>query len=1126
MSSKFRLTFVALVIGLGTYFLYAAIVVPAFIMPRAVRQRVAAPRPTVSASREVERISRENSDLLAEVFPDPNDWRRLHPLSVIPKDRSWLLLFPSEPHTADGGMTFDSCTLVKPSSDKNLSEKERFRRAMVVETSDKVEIRFRNRLSLEALSGGFSADNVEGGRVFGKVSVWSTMDPNDPADDFRLTTRNISFNLEQITTDSEVIIHYGKKQAEGVGLRVNIELPLQKKGENDASEKGPLDDMIADGNLGQGISIRDVTLDKLTRLEFEMPDYLPTLPDVNPWDGAAAIDPGPEDETADDEKTPRVATFDVRCSDSLYFAPNVTDMPSVWCARFSGNVEISAFHEERQPDSIRCDYLYFYLNDPVLQKAWEKSASFYKGKRKPTGAFSRLEPFQIRAIGTPERKSALQIESGFFGAEGGEILCELDRGRITLQPLSGSAAVRTGPAAAPTDGEVALQYGKANVVSGRIELEYGDEALGRLTAYKNGRLEADLPTESPDKTAEHLSMTWNDLLQIAPVPNEADLYVASLRGALRAESTEFGILTADEADFWFKAPKAETAESADGKLPKAEPQSARLKGNVEMGTPRGTCRIRDELEIVFDQRTERETPSGAAGTPSAAETKAGNPFDADGSMLGVEGNTAFDLDAGKMKVWLAARPAKGYDVPAIRISDRFRLTEIDPAEKKETLRIDGSDVRIDNPGTERVSVVLRGAPANFVGSGLNLVGNDVRVSRPENKFSVNGNGRLQFAIPKNAEASAIGGGAVSGEPIDVWWPNGMTFDGRELIFQGKLQPQGGPTAQRPKDNEMVNVKQGDSLLLKSPLISLRLKQPIQIFDFDMGKDPSGAKQLPLDKTTCQGTPSAPVCVEWYGAAPAESNGGGADGGKKPLRGRGRGEVTYVELRADTGDFSANGPGWFRGTIETPAADAAAPSGGEGTLKDKMFSASRKPWTHFHLVFHDAIVGNIRTRRASVEGDVRLATVESESPRLDLDVNGVAQLPPGAFFLSCRQLAMSETSAPGDAERFMEVTALGDTRFEYQTDGPADQNPSDRHSKYQTFIGRADEIKYDHRKRTATMKGDGLSPATLSRQERIGAPVSTQTFNSASFNLDTEKLDVSLSGTGFSAGDVPGLFPGR
>ncbi|MCR5359651.1 MAG: hypothetical protein K6E55_07175 [Thermoguttaceae bacterium] len=1136
MYSKIWVTFEGVVVGLAFYFLYAALFVPTFVMPRAARQRVSMPRPAVNTSSEVERMSRENSELLAEVFPDADDWRRIHPLSVIPKDRSWILLFPNEPRPEDGVITFDSCTFVKPSAEKNLSEKERFRRAIVVETADKVELRFNARLGLQALTGGLSPNNFERGQFFGQVTVRSVMDPDDPNDDFHLTTRNISFSLEQITTDSEVIAHYGNRQVEGVGLRVNINMPLQKRETPAPPDEDPLADVYENGNLGFGFSIRDVSLDKLTRLEFEVPDYLAKVPDANPWDGTPSADPEPEPEPAAEDEAEKTVKVDIRCRDRIYFAPNVTDAPSVWCARLSGNVEITALSEERQPDSLRCDILYLYLNDPELQKRWEESSALYKGRRKPTGTFSQLVPYQIRAIGSRERKSSLRMESVQFNAEGGEILYEFDRQRVSIQPLESPAAASGTDAAAPEEDQVALQYGKASVVSERIEFAYGKETFGELTAFKKGRLETELPTETPGVEPDRLTVTWNDVIRVAPSPDETDIYIASFRGGIRAESKQFGVLTAEKGDFWFKAHRKQEGEISDGTEPKVKPQSARLSGNVEMTSPRGRCTIRSDVEFVFDQTSFGGTGGGAktagAGTPGAADRKSG-PFEA-GSMMGGDGDSTYDLSAERMKIWLTARPKGGTEVSRIRIAERVLLTETDRIEQKETLRIDGSDITIDNPGSRRVAVHLRGRPANFVGSGLNLSGDDVHLSRADNSFSVKGPGQLRFAVPKKSSVASLGGGSAADEPVEVWWPEEMSFDGKALVFRGKTQPQEG-AGERPKDNELVNVRQGNSLELKSSLISLKLKQPIQIFDFDMGKDASGAKKLPLDKMACRGTPSAPVSVAWFGViAPDADSQSAAAGGKRPLRGRGRGEAASVELTVDTGDLTASGPGWFRGTVETPKSDAGPADGGAAPMNQNIMSMAQKPWTHFHLVFHDRIDGNIRTRNASVEGDVRLAVVGSEKSELDLDVNGVAQLPADTFVLSCRTLRFGEAVSPGDSEGHMEVAALGDARFEYKTlnfdskdrgKGEAEPTPA-AHSKYQTFTGNADVLKYDHRKRTVIMQGNGLSPAKLYRQERAGAPINTQTFNIASFNLDSQDLDLSLSGTGFSAGDLPGIFPGK
>ena len=1095
MFRNIRLTILSLAAGLTAYFIYAAVLVPMLIIPRAARRHISMPRTVIDSSSEVERMSRENSELLSTLFPDPNDWRRIHPLSITPKDRSWLLLFPNEPHLGDGNVTFDSCTIVVPSGDERLPELERFRRALVVETNDKLEIRFKGQLRLNELAGSFSPDNLEGGRLFGQVSVWSNMEPETLADDFQLITRNISFNLEQLTTDSEVIVHYGNRQAEGVGLRVNIDVPLKKKEEADEPPADPLDREREEGNLAFGFSIRDVSLDRLNRLEFEIPDYLPNLPDTEGWDepGETAPAAGP----AEDE-TPPMVKMNIRCRDKVYFAPNTTDAPSVWCARFAEDVEITAFHEERQPDSLRCDYLYFYLDDPALKEMWAQFGASYKGKRKPSGKLTRLTPYQIRAIGTPGRKSTLQLASGFFTAEGGEILCEIDRQRIALQPLPNNLIGDDAETLSPSDPQVTMQYGSAKVVSDRIEYVYDPASHGELRAYKKGRLETETPAAEPGGAPEQVTVEWNDLEQIAPVPGEKDQYAASFRGGVSAASKRFGTLSAREADFWFHVRSGEEAPAAgeEGGLPPFSPHSARLRGDIRIGTPRGECQIRDELEILFDRQSASAEPKSDSAPPPGPSAPEKNPFALGGSLMGGEEGSDYHLSAGKLKIWAEQRADRGIDIAHIVMLDQILFVETDPAEKKEVLHIDGSDVRIEKPSSDQVSVILRGRPANFTGGGLDLSGYDIRVNRPENTFSVIGSGQLEFT-PNRASASAVSAASpMTGEPIRVWWPNGMTFDGKSLVFQGKIPSPGSTLADRPKNSELVNVRQGNSLELKSMLISLTLKRPIQIFEFDMGKDASGGSRIELDQMICQGNTVSPVTLAWFGRLPARENGGPS----APGRGRASGEAAYMTYSAESGDFIASGPGWLRGTVETPKGEPGAAAPPPGSPGGDLMPAS-KPWTHFHLVFHDHITGNIRTQNAKAGGDVRLALAGSERSDLNLNVNDHTSFPADTFFLTCDELGAAQVLSPSDQSRNLELTATGNTRFDYQA-----------------FTGRGEVLKYDHRKRTVMMQGSGVVPAALSQQDRPGAPANTQTFNSASFNLETKGIDLNLSSTGFSAGN--------
>lgn len=1090
MFSRIRLIFSALALGFGAYVLYAAIIAPTFIVPRGGKRHINTPRASIDLSSEVERISRVNSELLAALFPDPNDWRRGNPLSAMPKDRSWLLLFPSDPKTENGGVTFESCTLVIPNTDTSLSEEERFRRGVVVETADRLEIRFKGQIDLQTLVVGFDPESLEGGRLYGKVTIWSNMDPDTRADDFRLVTRNLSFNHEQITTDSEVLIHYGNWQAEGVGLRASLDLPFKKKDSTEAEVESPspLSEEFAQGNLAHGFSVRDVSLDKLNRFEFEIDDYLPTLPGANPWDGPA------QTETSEVSDEPQTVKIDVRCRDKVYFAPNLPAEPSEWCARFAGEVEITAFHEEREQDSLRCDFLYFYLDDPILKEGWEKYGASYKGKRKPTGKLFRLTPYRIRAIGTPERKSELQVGGGFFHAEGGEILCEIEKQRISLQPLS-DLFVPEETTVANREEQVSLRYGGTNVVSDRIEFVYDPKTYGVLRASQKGRLETDLPGDEP----EHLTVRWNEQVKIAPIPDEPEHYSASFRGGVSAESGRYGTLSAGEADFWFQL---RHDEAADGE-PSFVPLSAQLRQNVEMNTARGDCRIRDVLEILFDRQSDSSAPNLAGENPSAAPltTKEKNPFLPGGSMMGEGEDAVYTMSAGRLKLWVLLRQDGKVDVSHIVMQDHLLFVETDPVEKKEILHIDGNDVRIENPGSDRVSVILRGHPANFTGSGLNLSGYDIRVNRPENMFSVIGSGRLRFTPRSGKVPSEKISPTVSEEPVEVWWPNGMAFDGKSLVFQGDFPPSGRRSGSKPKENGLVNVRQGRSLELKALLITLTLKRPIQIFDFDMEEESDDVHQIELDQTICQGTPSVPVTVSWFGTVPNRDTAGQTN----PLRGRGTGEATYLTLNAESGDFTASGPGWLRGVIETPKSTSSGrPAEGERAekqgLETELLPAS-KPWSHFHLVFQENLNGNIRNQNAKTSGGVRFVLGTSEESDIDLNVNEHDTFPPDAFFLTCNELGVAGVVSPNDESRSLELTAFGDTRFDYQA-----------------FVGRGEILKYDHRKRSVMMQGSGVAPASLSRQERPGAPVNTQTFNSASFNLETKKIDLNLSGTRFSAGN--------
>lgn len=1093
MFKKLSLIFFSLLVGFGLYIGYSAVLVPNLIITQAPRKPGHHLEDWNNPSKELDELIGKTIPLLEELFTDPEDWRR-NPQNISGNDQ-WLLLYRKKPQILSGnmGFAFESCTIVIPSSDEKLTPKERFRQAIVIETNDKLDIRLKRPLNLQALSG-MTSDYFERGHLYGMVSIWTNMNPDTADDDFLLTTRDVTFTLEQVTASADVMIHYGNKLAEGSGLTVDLETPFGMPASADsAGTDNPLTAAFRDGNLGGGFSIRSVKLNKLTRLEFSFPDYLPTLPDLGNLNfsshGGGSEEPR-EEEGAKEEQT---VSIDVRCSGNVVFSPS-TDNPACWLVKFVNDVEITAVHQERDPDSLRCDHLFLFLEDSERRKVWDEFGKDYKGKKKLSGRITQLCPVTLKAFGSAERDAALRLSNNVMSAEAGIILCEIDTQKVSFQPWQEQESEEIAK-------QVSITSGSSRIVSNRIDFISHGKDNGELLA-DSGSFEGEVPAQSPDGNMSKIRMKWKEGLKIAPYSQVPDLYAVTLTGGIQFDWDAVGTLTAEKADFWFKIRQGGGNSGSFGQSRSISPNAAQLRGNVCMNTLRGDCQIRDVMDILFSEKEQSdEQVSSSAGTP--AKTGQSEPlFGQSGSLMGKEGDTKFSMTGGSLKIWMLFDENKKARTSRVQIQDQLLFIETD-SDGKESLRISGNDVRIDDPGSDTVSVRLLGRPANFTGSGLNLSGFDIRVNRAKNTFSVVGSGRLRFTPQvsgKTETAEENGAGtplfpALSGEPIEVWWPSGMNFDGKSLVFEGRTAGEG-KTGTKTSDTDLVKVQQRHSLEMKSPLICLTLKRPIEIFDFEMGKEGTDPKKLEIDQAICQGSPTTPVTVTWFGSVP---NGDQKTGGKKgSLRGRGTGEVAYAAFKVDTGDFAAKGPGWFGGAVETPK-DALGKVQNQNKEPEKKNQAllEPKPWTLFHLVFHDKMTGNVRQRNAKIDEGVRMVLGTSERSDDVLDVNQHQTFPPDAFFLTCNELSVAEALSSSEQEHLFEMTAYGNTRFDYQT-----------------YTGLGDALKYDHRKRTIIMQG-GTTPASLSRQTRPGAPVDSQEFSSASFNLETKKVDLNLSGTGFS-----------
>ena len=1069
MKRRAFFTIISLGITFGLYFLYAYIIVPlAIFPPLSILDPSRRLDTGLGPGKEIESLSRRYTELLAPLFPDENDWRRKSPRVIVPNDLSGLFLFKGEPSLSANRreITLSACTVVIPSTDESLDEEERFRRGVVIETRDRATVQFRDAFSLTDVPR-FS--DFEKGTLLGEVQIRCAMKDPGPEDDFLLTTRDISFTRGQILANNEVFFRYGPHRAEGEGLRIEIAPDRSERGD----ESNPYRELNRVGNVGGGFSVEWISLVKLHSLQCEVQ--------------AAQLNNEPPEGGESD--APEKLNVEIRCENGVLFAPN-PDEPAQWVGRFMEQVEAVVFHKTEKEDRLTCRNLYLYLVDAKLRDKLAEIAATFDGpkpKRMPSGNLTQLEPVRIKAVRSEEAQANIELPGEQVSAFGDEIVYDITRKRFILRSESEQSPVK-------------LTRQTTEVTASALDYtaEEGNR-FGSLLADQSGQLTTMLTDQNSEPTP--FQVFWKDGLRIDPDPNDPNLIKLALQGDVRLAWKPFGEIVAKEADFWgllppnteSASPKAANANTGGkGGLSAMRPRSAQFRGAIQMTSERGICRLREELTIRFQETgpiSDLAPENGAA----SSDTPTGGL--GSGSILGTVSSSTFQMDGGRLDLWVRYDPNHRSEVSRMVIRQNIRVVET-AADGGETLRIEGDDAQIERPESKHAAVELVGRPASFHGHGLDLAGYNIRVDREKNMFSVVGRGKLSIQPKEEAGGlfgtrSAETGAAAtqtpaegiaqsqpkespSAQPVDVRWSRAMTFDGKTLSFQGD-------------ETDPVFVQRKPSMELRAPLMRFSLQRAIEIFD--LGKQEKGA--LDLATSECLGTRAAPVQMVSYGPLP----------GQEPQTASGgfyRAEVLNLRYSHASGNIDAEGPGWVRGTMKTPPKAASDPS----AQNNPLAGAASKPWTHLHLVFAQKLEGNADTGRVTAFGDVGSVVAGSDSSELTLDSQNRDTFPSEAFYLACDALTVAQTPDTV-GKKAVEMIADGNALF-----------------RYDAYIGRGEHIKYSDAKKTVILEGDGLNSASIHRQEAPGAPSQSNRFNRGSFNLETKKIEADISSTTLDS--LPGM----
>lgn len=980
MKRRAIITILSLGAVFGLYFLYAYIIVPLAVFPPlsildpAERRNVG-----LGPEKEIESLSRRYTELIAPLFPNEDDWRRQSPRVIVPNDLSGLFLFKGEPKISANRseLTLSACTVVIPSSDETLSEEERFRRAVVVETRDRATVQFRDAFSL---SGVPSFANFEKGSLLGEVQIRCAMTEPGEEDDFLLTTRDVSFTRGQILANNDVFFRYGPHRGEGEGLRV--ELAPDRTGSVDPAN--PYQALNLEGNLGGGMSIEWISLLKLHSLQCEL----------------EADRMGDRSATGEESAGREKLNVEIRCENGVLFAPN-PDEAAGWVGRFMEDVEVVVFHKTEKEDRLICRNLYLYLVDSEMRARLAEIETTFDGskpKRMPSGRLTRLEPIRVKAVRSEEAQANIELPGERVSAFGDEIVYDIPEKRFILRSENELSPVR-------------LTRDATEVEAAALDYTAGEgNRFGSLLANQSGQLTTRMIDSDGRETP--FQAFWKDGLRIDPDAGDPNLIKLAMKGDVRLKWEPFGEIVAKEADFWgFLPPKSgETSASGTSDLSTMRPRSAQFRGAIQMTSNRGVCNLREELTIRFQESGPLSAPESeeTGATAAAGNTPNGSAENASsgiGSIFGEESDSTFRMDGGRLDLWVRYEPKRKTEISRMVIRQEIRVIET-AADGTESLRIEGDDAQIERPQSKQAAIELVGRPANFHGRGLDLAGYNIQVNRAQNRFSVVGRGKLTVQPKGNLgglfdNQQTAAPNPEESRPVDIRWSRAMTFDGQTLSFQGD-------------ERDPVFVQQKPGLELRAPEMRFRLRRAIEIFE--LGKKENG--ELEVVTSECLGSRAAPVQLVSYGPLPGRQMSEASDGFY-------RGEVLNLRYDHQTGDLNAEGPGWIRGTMKTPQKAAAERTGGVGAFGQ---TASR-PWTHLHLIFAQKLDGNIEHRRITAVGDVASVAAGSDSSDMKLDVNDRDTFPPDAFYLACDALTFAQ-SPDAVGEKAFEMIAAGNALFRY------------------------------------------------------------------------------------------------
>ncbi len=374
-----------------------------------------------------------------------------------------------------------------------------------------------------------------------------------------------------------------------------------------------------------------------------------------------------------------------------------------------------------------------------------------------------------------------------------------------------------------------------------------------------------------------------------------------------------------------------------------------------------------------------------------------------------------------------------------------------------------------------------GEPAHVRNGPMHIEGKAIHLDRAENRAWVDGGGLLQLPVNQSFDGKVL----PQPESLDVWWEEGMSFDGELAGFDGNVRT----TLKLPG----ANGAQQNRMRCESLTVTLDNKVSFT--------DVTKPKRSP-----------AIVLVTCNDGVEFESH-ERKDGKLSSIR---RGKVHEFQVNQQTGKVLAQGPGeiqvWERAS--GGSSEGQAPREASGANRPQRVESGT--WDYRQIVFAGKMLGNIHQQTTTFDERVQIVFGPVTSATQSISIDAMPKLG-GA--MRCNLLEVVYVSAAEGKKRGKKPEGIRPGDRKSSAKGFGNLTPGEGQGwvelvgsenaeiEGEGFNGRADQITFDQSKGLFTLRSIGNRKATIWRQADLSQPATRVEAQRMEFNPGSKTLNL-------------------